>query len=226
VAGHRLGNRWLVGLRTGTVSGAAEVDMAGSGHMAKMLDAASHERDRYFRTEASFAYDDRDHPRRTTRGSFLELGLAHFGGRAEHPSFNRLTLDGRHFEQLGSPERVLALHASGTLDSGGRFTTPFYLLDTLGGDRLRGYDPYRFRGPSVLAVSAEYRQALARHVEAVAFLDAGRAWGGAPGMGTDGWRGSYGLGLRLLSANRVLLRLEGARGAEGVRFQARLGLAF
>jgi outer membrane protein assembly factor BamA len=231
VGGQRLGVHWLLGLRAGVVSGAARVDTSssessGDGRMGAWLSASARERDGYFRTAASLAFDDRDHPRRPTQGSYLELSFAHFGGMQQHPSFDRLTLDARRFQALGSPERVLALRASATLDGGTGAEVPFYLLDTLGGDRLRGYDPYRFRGPSVIAFSAEYRQALARSLEAVAFWDVGRAWGGAPAMGTDGLRGSYGLGVRLLSPSGVLLRLEGARGAEGVRFQARLGFAF
>ena len=121
---------------------------------------------------------------------------------------------------------MLALRATATLDGGTGFDVPFYLLDTLGGDRLRGYDAYRFRGPRVVSFSAEYRHALARSLEAVAFWDAGRVWGGAPALGTDGLRGSYGLGLRVLSSDGVLLRVEGAHGAEGARLHVRLGFAF
>lgn len=224
VAGRRLGDRWLVALRTGAVSGTARLDASANKEMAAMLDDGS-ERERFFRTAVSFAYDDRDHPRRTTRGSFLELAFGRFQGMDAHPSFNRLMLDGRRYQSLGSEERVLALRATATLDSGPGFDVPFYLLDALG-DRLRGYDPFRFRGPKVASFSAEYRQALARSLEAVAFADAGKVWGGAPAMGTGGWRESYGLGLRLVCSEGVLLRVEGARGAEGARLHVRLGFSF
>lgn len=226
VAGHRLGDRWLVALRAGTLSGAARVDASTSGSMTSSLAAGSGARERFFHTTASFAYDHRDHPRLTARGSFLELSLGRFLGRGGLGSFSRLALDARRFHSLGSEARVLALRATATLDSGSGSGEPFYLLETLGGDRLRGYDPYRFRGPRVASFSAEYRQALNRHLQAVTFWDAGRAWGGAPAMGTNGLRASYGLGLRLLSSEGVLLRVEGARGAEGQRLSVRLGFAF
>jgi hypothetical protein len=226
VAGRRVGAHWLFAMRAGTISGEARVDEAGLGDMRTMLAAATQDRDRFLRTSASFAFDDRDHPRRTTSGSYVEVSLQHFGGRDRQVSFNRLTLDARRFQTLGSPNRVVALRASGTLDSGGGLTVPFYLLDTLGGDRLRAYDPYRFRAPNVMAFSAEYRQGLSGSLQAVAFFDGGRAWGGPDTMGTQGPRGSYGLGLRFLSDDNVLVRLEGAQGAEGTRFQARLGFSF
>ena len=213
-------------MRAGTISGEAFVDEAGAGDTRTMLAAVSQDPDRFLRTSASFAYDDRDHPRRTTRGSYAEVSLQHFGGRDSQVSFNRLTLDARRFQTLGSPRRVLALRASGTLDSGGGMTVPFYLLDTLGGDRLRAYDPYRFRAPNVMALSAEYRHGVSSSLDAVAFFDGGRAWGGAGSMGTQGARGSYGLGVRFLSDDNVLVRLEGAHGAEGTRFQARIGFSF
>jgi hypothetical protein len=226
VAGHRLGSRWLVGMRAGTVTGSARLDASSDVRMMSMLTEGARERERYFRTSASLAFDGRDHPRLTARGTFLEMSLAHYQGRDGRASFNRLAFDVRRYQPLGSESRVLALRAAATLDSDTGLDSPFYLLETLGGDRLRSYDTYRFRSPRLASFSAEYRHALAANLQAVAFWDGGRAWGGSTVIGTNGFRSSYGLGLRLLSSERVLLRLEGARGAEGTRLHLGLGLAF
>ena len=223
VGGYRLGQRWVAAVRAGTLASLARVEADSGSPLAALREAGPNERERFLRTAVSLAFDDRDDPRHATRGSFFELTLARFA--AERSGFGRLALDARHFVALGSERNVLAFRACATLDSAA--SAPFYLLDTLGGgERLRGYQAFRFRGPKLVALSAEYRRELARPLEGVAFYDAGRVWGGNGAMGTEGLLGSYGLGLRLKSSHGVLLRLEAARGAYGTRGIFKLGYAF
>jgi outer membrane protein insertion porin family len=157
----------------------------------------------------------------------VELSLARYEGRQGAGGFDRLGLEARHFQPLGSERRVLALRAGATLDAGRGSDIPFYLLDSLGGgERLRGYQAFRFRGPRLWAFTAEYRHELARLVEAVAFYDAGKVWAGNDALSTSGFLGSYGAGLRLKTIDTVLLRLEAARGNEGTRLNVKVGYSF
>lgn len=224
VAGYRLAPGWLASVRAGTLAASARLDVGREGWLAALEAAASGPSRRYFRTSASLSFDRRDHPRRPTRGRFVELSLAHYAASGPRSGFSRLWLDARQFVALGSPRDVLALHGAATLDGG---EAPFYLLDAIGGgERLRGYRAFRFRGPRVVALSAEYRRALSRPLEAALFCDAGKVWGGPVALGSGGVVASCGLGLGVKAGEGGLLRLEAARGAEGTRAQLRLGYAF
>lgn len=223
VGGYRLGQRWVAALRAGTLTSAAQLGATNGNPLATLRETGPGASQRFFRTAFSLAFDGRDHARRPARGSFFELTLARFSGNPSQ--FARLALDARHFIALGSERNVLAFRASATLDSGA--DVPFYLLDTLGGgERLRGYQAFRFRGPKLVALSAEYRRELARPLDAVAFYDAGRVWGENQALSSGGVLGSYGLGLRFKCSRGVLLRLEAARGAEATRGVVKLGYAF
>jgi hypothetical protein len=225
VAGWRPAPRWLIGFRAGTLSADARLEVADGDVLATL--ARGDARERFFRTSAAVAFDTRDHPRNPHRGTFVELSMARYEARQGGGGFDRLGLEARHFQPLGSERRVLALRASATLDAGRGGDIPFYLLDSLGGDyRLRGYQEFRFRGPRLWAFTAEYRHELARLVEAVAFYDAGKVWAGNDAMSTSGFLGSYGAGLRLKTSETVLLRLEAARGGEGTRLNFKVGYSF
>lgn len=225
VVGWRPAPHWLAAFRAGTLSAEARLEVEDGDRLAPLRGAD--ERDRFFRTSAAVAFDNRDNPRNPRRGSFVELSLARYEVRQGGGGFDRIALEARHFQPLGSERHVLALRAGATLDAGRGSEIPFYLLDSLGGgDRLRGYEAFRFRGPRLWAFTAEYRHELARVLEAVAFYDAGKVWAGNDAMSTNGFLGSYGAGLRLKSSGAVLLRLEAARGHEGARLNVKLGYCF
>jgi hypothetical protein len=216
---------WLAAMRAGTLSADAQLELAGNDLLASL--SRKDGRDRYFRTSAAIAFDDRDHPRNPHRGSFAELSLSRYAAReGDVGGFDRIGFEARHFQPLGSERRVLALRASATLDSGGN-DVPFYLMDSLGGgERLRSYQAFRFRGPRLWSITAEYRHELARMFEGVVFYDAGKVWGGNDAMATSGLLGSYGAGVRVKSSEGVLLRFEAARGSEGSRLNVKLGYEF
>jgi len=216
---------WIAAMRAGTLSADAQLELAGNDLLASL--SRKDGRDHYFRTSAAIAFDDRDHPRNPHRGSFAELSLSRYAAReGDLDGFDRIGFDARHFQPLGSERRVLALRASATLDSGGN-DVPFYLMDSLGGgERLRGYQAFRFRGPRLWSITAEYRHELARMFEGVVFYDAGKVWGGNDAMATSGLLSSYGAGVRVKSSEGVLLRFEAARGSEGSRLNVKLGYEF
>lgn len=217
---------WLAAVRAGTLSAQAQLEVDQNDLLASLRRTDG--RDHYYRTSAAVAFDSRDYPRNPHRGSFVELSLSRYSARDGVPGgFDRVGFDARHFQPLGSERRVLALRASATLDGGRDSDVPFYLMDSLGGgERLRSYQAFRFRGPRLWSITAEYRHELARVLEGVVFYDAGKVWAGNDAMSTSGLLGSYGAGLRVKSSEGVLLRLEAARGSEGTRLNVKLGYEF
>lgn len=182
----------------------------------------------YYRSAAVLSYDDRDMPRNAHEGAFVALTLGRFTDRAQGAfSFNRVTLDARRFQSLGSRRHVLAvrfLTSQSFSSSGAR--VPFYLQDTLGGNwTMRGYPSFRFRGDKVLTLSSEYRFEATPRIEIAAFYDAGKAWDNA-GFSLTGMKGTYGLGFRVKTLDSVLLRLDVGKGSEGTRAHLALGYAF
>ena len=104
---------------------------------------------------------------------------------------------------------------------------PYYLQYSLGGGRLlRSYPEHRFSGDSIYGVSAEYRFQALRWLQLAAFFDGGAASGGFAGLDSLGFRTSTGVGARLTTGNSVLFRFDVARGAEGTRFNAKIGYSF
>jgi hypothetical protein len=181
----------------------------------------------YVRLSSELAWDSRHDARLTRGGQLVSLRLETYQGWGGTPGFSRLALDARHYQRLGSDRHLLALRGVASLADSDGIHVPYYLQDSLGGGSLlRSYPEHRFSGDKVLAFSAEYRFRAMSWLQLAAFYDGGRAWDGFDALGSNGFRSSAGLGVRLTTPNRVLLRLDVARGAEGTRFNAKIGYAF
>jgi len=230
VAGYRLARRLVASVRTGLLETRATLDAA-PGSPLSFLDgtSASARQMSFLATTASLAYDHRDHPRDPRSGSFVEASLGRYEGRgASASSFDRFSLDARQYVPLWSDRHVLAVRGLVAYDSAqGGNAVPYYLERTLGGARtLRSFAQYRFRGPKMATVSAEYRCEVKGPFELAAFYDGGKVWGGPAEMATPGFASSYGLGLRIKSKDDVLVRIDAAHGSEGTRANVSFGYSF
>jgi hypothetical protein len=182
----------------------------------------------YLRTAAVFVFDDRDMPRNTHEGNFVSLTLARFADRERGASsFNRVTLDARRFQPLGSTRHVLAMRlltSQSFADSGSY--VPFYLQETLGGGfTMRGYPSYQFRGDKLFTLSTEYRFEITPRYELAPFYDVGKAWDHAAFSLRD-LESSYGIGFRWKTRDSVRFRLDVGHGSEGTQALLRLGYSF
>jgi len=65
-------------------------------------------------------------------------------------------------------------------------------------------------------LNAEFRHPITRVVDAAVFYDAGQV-GSTIGALTDRLHTDYGVGVRVHSARRMIVRLDVARGSEGTR---------
>jgi hypothetical protein len=180
----------------------------------------------YLRLTSELVWDTRERPWHPQGGGFVSLRLESYQGVGETPGFRRVALYARRYLPLGD-RHLLALRAAGSLASTGGIPVPYYLQYSLGGGRLlRSYPEHRFSGDRIYAVSAEYRFQATRWLELAAFLDGGAASRGFAGLDSFGFRTSTGVGARLTTSDKVLLRFDVATGAEGTRFNAKIGLSF
>jgi len=229
VAGYRFSPTLAARLETGMLSVSPSAGARSLGvEFSPSLDAPglAWKRD-YLRVASELAWDNRDDARLTRGGQFVSVRLDSYEGLSQTPGFTRIGIDARHYQRLGSDRHLLALRGMASLADSNGVHVPFYLQDSLGGGSiLRSYSEHRFSGDKILAFSAEYRFQATSWLQLAAFVDGGRAWDGFDALGSDGFRTSTGLGLRFTTRSRVLLRLDAATGAEGTRFNVKVGYAF
>jgi len=147
-----------------------------------------------------------------------------------HYSFGRLHADLRHniyFERPnGKPNRTSVLSIRGVLsfsNFGSGKAIPFYLQETLGGSdinndaMLRGFADYRFRGPDLAMISTQYEREVWKWLGLMAFYDAGQVATSAGSLSFSDFRHSYGFGVNVWSAQKVVFRAYvGLGSGEGV----------
>jgi len=136
-----------------------------------------------------------------------------------HYSFGRFHADLRHniyFERPnGKPNRTSVLSIRGVVSmsnvSSGN-AIPFYLQETLGGSdinndaMLRGFADYRFRGADLAMISTEYERDVWKWLGILAFYDTGQVATRASDLGFGNFRHSYGFGVNVWSAQKVVFR--------------------
>ena len=94
---------------------------------------------------------------------------------------------------------------------------PFFMLPYLGGSStLRGYDSLRFRDRNSLLLQGEWRIMASRFLDSAVFFDAGKVAARPSDLDFDGLKHDYGFGLRFHGPISTPLRLELARGSDGL----------
>jgi len=95
---------------------------------------------------------------------------------------------------------------------------PFYELPALGNAHsLRAYSSYRFRDRDLVLFNAEYRWPLLRMLDGAIFCDAGNVAPTLAGLARRSLIADYGAGVRLHSKKRLIVRMDVARGREGMQ---------
>ena len=85
-----------------------------------------------------------------------------------------------------------------------------------GGSTLRGFSSWRFRDRNSLLLQAEWRVLANRFLDMALFYDAGKVTARTGDLDFDGLKSDYGLGFRLHGPLATPLRIEFAKGNEGL----------
>jgi hypothetical protein len=183
---------------------------------------------RYTHTTVFTVLDWRQSPGYTRRGGLYSLSLNEFTDTNDHFSFRRVDAEMHQSVPLLNEHWVLAFRGlvqTTSVDSGQ--IVPYYLLPTLGGARMhRGYSDFRFQGRHVLLLSGEYRWLPSRVLDMALFVDAGKIAHERRDLDFDDLKTAFGLGMRIHGPTFTPLRLDVARGSEGVRVHLTGGIAF
>lgn len=131
-------------------------------------------------------------------GAYVALDATIAQGIAGDPS-RHVTYSGESLFALGFTDRQLLLRGRAAMvDALGGAPVPFEELVMVSGNAgMRGFPDGRFRGPSGVVGTAEYRWYVAQYVDASLFSDVGTVAGaGFAGLTSARWFPSYGVGLR------------------------------
>lgn len=182
----------------------------------------------YLHSFALAAIDSRAGPGYSRSGSLLQATLHDYRQQNDGPfSFQRI--DGMAQQLIpilhGNWVIDLSVRASTTSADAGE-TVPFFLMPELGGGSdLRGFGNYRFRDRHSILFTAEYRWYVQEYVDMAVFYDAGKVTSRRSDLDFDGLKSDVGIGIRFHSPRATALRLEVARGNEGMRLIFAFGAA-
>jgi hypothetical protein len=183
---------------------------------------------RYRQATGFAAIDWRESSGYSRRGGLYSLALHDFSDR-DHPlSFRRVDAEVQQLLPLLKEHWVLAFRGLvQTTDVDDDEVVPYYLLPSLGGARRhRGYADFRFQDRHMLLVSGEYRWLPSRVLDMALFVDAGKVARHRRDLDVDGLKTAYGIGVRIHGPTFTPLRIDLARGKEGVRVHITGGVAF
>jgi Omp85 superfamily domain len=165
----------------------------------------------------ALALDSRDNRYNPFKGAFA-LGSLMF-----HPEwigskyqFTKFQLDLRKYFNPWH-RHVIALQTSTSSTSG---TTPFYELSLMGGDsKMRGFYEGAYRDNVLLDMQVEYRMPVWKIFGVVGWLGTGRVASSYSDLSIDGFKVSYGGGVRIRvdSKNNTNLRIDFGFGTGGLK---------
>ncbi len=183
---------------------------------------------RYTEATVFTALDWRESPGYTRSGGWYSVALNDFRDRGDTFSFRRLDADFRQYFPLLNEHWVLVFRGQAQITAveDGQ-VIPFYLLPSLGGaNTLRGYSDFRFQDKHMLLVGAEYRWLPSRIVDMAIFVDAGKVAAERRDLDLDNLKKTYGIGMRFHGPTFMPLRLDVARGDEGIRLHLTGSMTF
>jgi Omp85 superfamily domain len=101
-------------------------------------------------------------------------------------------------------------------ENSGSDPIPFYMRPRIGGSStMRGFALDRFYGKNLILMSLDYRYSIHPNFQAYIFHDAGQIYDRSGELSWFNWHRNYGIGIRLHSQYRTILRLEYGHSSEG-----------
>ena len=175
----------------------------------------------YIHSRATAGIDTRTSPGYSRSGGYYGATIHNFTNTNGPYDFNRV--EGEAIQHIPILRETWVLSFRGKVEStlgNAMSDTPYFLLPSLGsGSSLRAYTSWRFRDRHSLLTQAEFRWIPNRlGMDMAVFYDAGKVAPRFDGLSFKGMAHDWGVGLRFHGPSFTPLRLEVARGSEGVNF--------
>ena len=174
---------------------------------------------KYMHTWASAGFDWRPAAGYARRGGLYEIRYLNYADQDNTYSFDRVEGEVVQHIPVLRENWVISLHGRLQTTLGGNDAVPYFLLPSLGsGSTLRGYSSWRFRDRHAALFSGEYRWIPSRLVmDAALFYDAGTVADRFDGLSINHLKTDVGFGVRFHTPLATPLRIELAKGNEGLR---------
>jgi hypothetical protein len=172
----------------------------------------------YLHAQGYAAFDWRAAAGYARRGGAYGITVHDFVDRDGDFSFRQVDYDAVQHIPILRDAWVLSLHARvETTFVGDDDQVPFFMLPALGGgSTLRGFASWRFRDRHSMLLQGEWRVLANRFLDMALFYDAGKVMDDRRDISWKGLKSDVGLGFRFHGPIATPLRIEVARGNEGL----------
>jgi outer membrane translocation and assembly module TamA len=173
----------------------------------------------YLQVLGTAAIDSRDAAGYSRRGGYYGVTARNFADTDDVYSFRQVDYEAIQHIPIRRDAWILSLRGRvETTYTDDGVEMPFFMLPSLGGgSTLRGYQSWRFRDRHSLLLSAEWRILVNRFIDTAIFYDAGKVTRRISDLDLSDLKENYGIGFRLHGPAATPLRIDIARGNEGLR---------
>lgn len=172
----------------------------------------------YLHTQGTVAFDWRTSPGYTRRGGFYGVTLHDYSDNDKQFGFQQVDYEAIQHLPILREAWVISLHAlAETTSRKSDQEIPFFMLPSVGsGSTLRAFSSRRFRDRDSLLLQAEWRIMVNRYLDTAVFYDAGKVASRTSDLDFNGLKSDFGFGVRLHGPFATPLRIELAKGNEGL----------
>ena len=182
----------------------------------------------FLHTTASAAFDWRPAADYARRGGLYRVARHHYADRDSIYSFDRLEAEIVQHIPILRENWVVSMRARVETVLDDEDQVPYFLLPSLGsGSTLRGYSSWRFRDRHAMLLSGEWRWIPNRMALDMAFFyDTGMVAPRFDALTLGSFVSDFGVGVRFHSPTLTPLRIEFAKGSEGLQIVFAASSAF
>jgi hypothetical protein len=174
----------------------------------------------YLHSQGTAALDWRTSPGYSRRGGYYGVTLQDYADPDERFGFREVDYEVIQHVPILREAWVISLRGiARTTYAKSDQQVPFFMLPYVGsGSTLRGYTSHRFRDQNGLTLQAEWRIMANRFLDTAVFYDAGKVAARRADLDLNGLKSDFGFGIRFHGPFATPLRVEVAKGSEGLRF--------
>lgn len=182
----------------------------------------------YLHTTTSASFDWRPAADYARRGGAYTIARHHYADQDSTYSFNRLDAEVVQHIPILRENWVVSMHGRLQTTLGDDDQVPYFMLPALGsGSTLRGYSSWRFRDRHAMLLSGEWRWIPNRMaLDMAIFYDTGMVAPRLDAIALQSFVSDVGVGVRFHAPARTPLRIEFAKGSEGLRLVFSASSAF
>jgi hypothetical protein len=182
----------------------------------------------YLHSQAAAGIDTREAPGYARSGGYLAATFHDFNDVDNRYGFTQWDYEGLYHVPLVRAAWVLSFRGAVTttaLKSGEQI--PFFMMPSLGsGETLRGYASWRFRDRNTMLLQGEWRIIANRFLDMAVFYDTGKVTANSRDLDLHGLKDDVGVGFRFHGPTATPLRIDFAKGSEGLNIVFSASAAF